>query len=162
MNLDKFTLKAQEAITNSISIAKEYQHQAILPEHLLFALIDDPRGIARQILIKLAVNLDDLTSKLKNNLSSMPKVYGEEKEIYASPRLNEILNSAQKYRSDFDFILDKARRESLEDFFNKLKYPVVCEHENGQSLIVLSSSNLRLEGQEEENLRRLFYRELFR
>jgi len=101
MNLDKITLKAQEAITNSISLAKKYQHQAILPEHLLLALIDDPRGIAREIFIKLAINLDDLTNQLKSNLSSMPKVYAETKEIYASGRLNEILNSAKRYMADF-------------------------------------------------------------
>jgi ATP-dependent Clp protease ATP-binding subunit ClpB len=101
MNLDKFTLKAQEAISNSVNITKEYQHQAILPEHLLLALIDDPRGIAREILIKLAVNLDDLTDTLKDKLASLSKVYSQAKEVYTSPRLNEILNSAQKYRSDF-------------------------------------------------------------
>ncbi len=101
MNLDKFTLKAQEAISNSVNITKEYQHQAILPEHLLLGLIDDPRGIAREILIKLAVNLDDLTDKLKDKLASLSKVYSQAKEVYASPRLNEVLNSAQKYRADF-------------------------------------------------------------
>ena len=85
MKFDKFTLKAQEAITSSVTIAKEYQHQAILPEHLLLALIDDPRGIARQILIKLAVSLDDLTSKLKDNLSSMSKIYGEGRRQFLRP-----------------------------------------------------------------------------
>jgi len=128
MNLDKITLKAQEAITNSINLAKKYQHQAILPEHLLLALIDDPRGIAREIFIKLAINLDDLTNQLKSNLSSMPKVYAETKEIYASGRLNEILNSAKRYMADFgdeyissEFLLLAIAGERNSFLYNYLK-----------------------------------------
>jgi len=128
MNLDKITLKAQEAITNSISLAKKYQHQAILPEHLLLALIDDPRGIAREIFIKLAINLDDLTNQLKSNLSSMPKVYAETKEIYASGRLNEILNSTKRYMADFgdeyissEFLLLAIAGERNSFLYNYLK-----------------------------------------
>ncbi len=101
MNLDKFTLKAQEAFAAAVNLAKEYQHQAILPEHILLPLIEDPAGVSREILIRLAVNLNDLTDKLKNYLASLPKVYAENKQVYASDRLNTVLNSAGKYKADF-------------------------------------------------------------
>ena len=40
MRLDKFTLKAQEAIQNSQEIASNRGHQQIEPEHLLSALLE--------------------------------------------------------------------------------------------------------------------------
>jgi len=102
MNLDKFTLKAQEAINAATLVARDYNHQALLPEHILLSLIDDSSGIAREVLIKLAINLDDLLSELKQYLSSVPKVYGDTKELRASGRINDILHTAQKYLRDFN------------------------------------------------------------
>ena len=102
MNLDKFTLKAQEAINAATLAARDYNHQALLPEHILLSLIDDSGGIAREVLIKLAINLDDLLSQLKQYLSSVPKVYGDAKELRASGRINDILHTAQKYLRDFN------------------------------------------------------------
>ena len=102
MNLDKFTLKAQEAMAKAVNFAKEYHHQALLPEHILLSLIDDPRGVAREVLIQLAVDMADLTSKLKEQIFSVPKVYTETKEIYGSPRVGDILNYAHKYVKDFN------------------------------------------------------------
>ncbi len=101
MNLDKFTLKAQEAINAAVGVSKDYSHQAILPEHLLLGFLEDKESVAREILSKLAVNPGDLIKKVKENLSSIPKVYGQGKEAYASGRLQGILNSAKKYMQDF-------------------------------------------------------------
>ena len=65
MNLDKFTLKAQEAMVASVNLAKESQHQEILPEHFLLSLLGDPGGICREILIRLAVDVSNLTESIK-------------------------------------------------------------------------------------------------
>jgi ATP-dependent Clp protease ATP-binding subunit ClpA len=102
MNLDKFTLKAQEAITNSINLAKGYGHQAILPEHILYSLLSEPQGIATQIFLHLAVDTNDLNAKIKEFLISQPKVYAKAaKDVYASQRAAEILNFAANYSKDF-------------------------------------------------------------
>jgi len=98
MNLDKFTLKAQEAITNSISLAKSYGHQSILPEHVLYSLITEPEGIAMQIFLRLAVDLNDLNAKIKEFLISQPKVYAKAaKDVYISQRVVEVINTAETY-----------------------------------------------------------------
>ena len=97
MNLEKFTLKAQEAVANAVSAAKDYSHQQILPEHILLSLVSDSKGIAREIFLKLAINLDDLNSGLKKNLLSVPKVYGEAKDVYGSGRMLEVLHLAKNY-----------------------------------------------------------------
>ena len=100
MDLNKLTLKAQEAMIAAVNLAKDNQQQEIIPEHILSLLIGDPGGICREILIRLAVDMSGLTEILKKYLNSLPKVYTEEKNVYASGRLNSVLNSAAKYKSD--------------------------------------------------------------
>jgi len=45
MTLDKFTIKAQEAIARSEQITREYGQQQIEPEHILRALLSDSEGV---------------------------------------------------------------------------------------------------------------------
>ncbi|MFA5338443.1 MAG: Clp protease N-terminal domain-containing protein, partial [Candidatus Omnitrophota bacterium] len=102
MNLDKFTLKAQEAITNAINLAKGYGHQSILPEHVLYSLFSEPEGICTQIFLRLAIDVNDLNSKVKEFLISQPKVYTKAaKDVYASQRVAGIFNFAETYAKDF-------------------------------------------------------------
>lgn len=101
MNLNKFTQKAQEAIAQGAGLAKNYRHQAFLPEHFLMSLMQEPKGITRQVFGSLGINLADLGDKLKEFLHLQPKVYAETKDVYASGRLGEVLTNARKYASDF-------------------------------------------------------------
>ncbi|MBP7088976.1 MAG: ATP-dependent chaperone ClpB [Candidatus Omnitrophica bacterium] len=100
MNLDKFTIKAQEAINNAVGLVKDYSHQSLLPEHLLLSLLEDANGITREVLLKLAVNPEDLLSSLKQYLSEIPKVYADNKDIISSGRFINIMHAAQKQLSD--------------------------------------------------------------
>ncbi len=95
MNLDKFTLKAQEAIQGAKAIAEQKHHQQIDVEHLLLALIGQREGIVIPILQKLGVNPELIASQLEKELSRIPQVTGAG-QIYLSSRLNEIFNSAWK------------------------------------------------------------------
>ncbi|MCK9573607.1 MAG: AAA family ATPase, partial [Candidatus Omnitrophica bacterium] len=102
MNLDKFTLKAQEAITNAINLVKGYGHQSILPEHILYSLLTESEGISAQIFLRLAIDVNNLNSKVKEFLVSQPKVYAKAaKDVYASQRVAEIFNFAESYAKDF-------------------------------------------------------------
>jgi ATP-dependent Clp protease ATP-binding subunit ClpB len=101
MNLEKFTLKAQEAITKTVSLVRELRHQAILPEHLLSALLDERGGIAVEAFARLGINVNELKGKLQEFLSSQPKVYGQAKEAYASGRFADTLNYAKGYANEF-------------------------------------------------------------
>ena len=49
MNLNKFTLKSQNALESAQEYAGEYGHPQIEPEHLLLALITQEEGLARNI-----------------------------------------------------------------------------------------------------------------
>ena len=53
MRLDKLTVKAQEAVQAAQSLADQNDHQAIEPEHLLLALLQQQEGVVGPLLAKL-------------------------------------------------------------------------------------------------------------
>jgi ATP-dependent Clp protease ATP-binding subunit ClpB len=76
MRLDKFTLRAQEAIQAAIELAERNQNQQVEPEHLLVAMLDHAEGIVRPILGKLAVNLPVVSNDLQAAVARFPRVEG--------------------------------------------------------------------------------------
>jgi ATP-dependent Clp protease ATP-binding subunit ClpB len=97
MQIDKFTLKAQEALQEAKAIAERKNHQQIDVEHLLLALLEQKEGIVIPILQKLGANTDLILSQLEGELNRIPKVTGGGAgQVYLSSRLNEILNAAWK------------------------------------------------------------------
>ncbi len=76
MKFDKFTIKVQEALMASRSLAQERDHQQIEPVHLLVALIDQEDGITTSLLQKLGINIKNLLSDLYNEMGRIPKVTG--------------------------------------------------------------------------------------
>ena len=94
MRLDRFTLRAQEAIQSAIELAERNQHQQVEPEHLLVAMLDQPEGIIKPILGKLAVNTPVLLNDLHAAIGRFPQVKGGQQ--YFSPRLTQIFTTAQK------------------------------------------------------------------
>jgi ATP-dependent Clp protease ATP-binding subunit ClpB len=97
MQLDKFTLKSQEALQEAKAVAERKNHQQIDVEHLLLALLGQKEGIVVPILQKLGANTDLIVSQLESELERIPKVTGGGVgQVYISSRLNEILNAAWK------------------------------------------------------------------
>src|SRR5690606_2774686 len=76
MNLQKFTVKAQEAIQAAMEIAQSNTHQGIEPPHLMKAFLQEEGGLVTTILQRLGANLDYLTTKTDQALDTLPKVSG--------------------------------------------------------------------------------------
>jgi len=100
MNLDKFTLKAQEAISSALGVAAEYGHQSLLPEHVLRNMLDEPGSISRNVLTHAGMNPDEVMVKLRQFLEDQPKVQGGP-GLYASPRMQTMINKARDYSQKF-------------------------------------------------------------
>jgi ATP-dependent Clp protease ATP-binding subunit ClpB len=96
MDLNKFTIKTQEALSGAQNLASENGHQAIEDFHLLKALLEQQDGIIYPILQKLEVNIEDFTSKLENIIREFPKVTGQNVQLYMSADLNNVLSAAFK------------------------------------------------------------------
>ncbi len=96
MNLNKFTLKAQEAIQSALELAEQFGHQEITPAHVMAVLIKQPEGIIPSILSKLEVNKDQLYQAIEKILQNKPSVSGSSQQPYLSQELNKIFSTAQK------------------------------------------------------------------
>ena len=99
MNAQKFTKKALEAINTAQSIAIENQNMQIMPEHLLYALVDQEGGLIPQLLQKSGTDTDRLLAMLDSEISKIPAVSGSGREpdkIYISPITDKIFNEAER------------------------------------------------------------------
>jgi len=97
MRLDRFTIKAQEAIAEAQRIATERNNQQIGPEHLLAALLEQEEGIVVPILKKVGANLDAIRSQIDDEIARLPKVYGAaEAGGYLAPELRKVIDTAFK------------------------------------------------------------------
>ena len=99
MNAQKFTKKALEAINSAQSIALENQNMQIMPEHLLYALVDQEGGLIPQLFKKMGVDTDNLLALLDGAIGRIPAVSGSGREpdkIYISPVTDKIFNEAER------------------------------------------------------------------
>ncbi len=93
MNFNKFTIKAQEAIQQAISLVQSKGQQAIEPEHLLAGIIQVGENVTNFLFQKLGINGKQIDVLLENQIASLPRVQGG--EPYLSRSSNEVLNRAQ-------------------------------------------------------------------
>ncbi len=96
MDLNKFTQKAQEATIAAQSLASEYSHGQIEPEHLLLALLRQSEGIVPQIVRKLEADPGQMVQGLEGELQRKHKVYGATAQVGLSRELSRTLEEAQK------------------------------------------------------------------
>ena len=99
MNAQKFTKKALEAVQAAQSIAIENQNMQIMPEHLLYSLVDQEGGLIPQLLKKSGVDTDNMLALLDSAIGKIPAVSGSGREpdkIYISPITDKIFNEAER------------------------------------------------------------------
>ncbi len=95
MNTQQFTQKSLEAIQTAQSMARENRNPTIMPEHMLYALIDQDGGLIPSLLSKMGADGNAILSELDTVISGLPKL-GNESEIYISRETERALNEAQK------------------------------------------------------------------
>jgi ATP-dependent Clp protease ATP-binding subunit ClpB len=93
MNIEHFTEKAREAISDASQLAREHNHSQIEVEHLLAALLAQDGGVVQQIIAKVGGNLAAAQRTIKSELERMPRVYGGS-EASIGPRLRKLLEDA--------------------------------------------------------------------
>ncbi|MCE2895080.1 MAG: ATP-dependent chaperone ClpB [Flammeovirgaceae bacterium] len=99
MNLDKFTIKSQEALQKSAEIASGLQQQSIEPGHLLKAILETDENVSNYLFKKLNINGQILETKLEEIVNSYPKVSGQ--QAYLSNTSNTVLQNAEKELREF-------------------------------------------------------------
>ncbi|MEX0599044.1 MAG: Clp protease N-terminal domain-containing protein, partial [Rhodothermales bacterium] len=76
MNLQKFTVKAQEAVQKAMEMAASENHQGIEPPHLVRAFLTDPESIVMSILQRLEAQIPVLSKAIDEAISTLPVVTG--------------------------------------------------------------------------------------
>ena len=95
MKFDKMTIKAQEALAEAQSLARDGSNQVIDIPHVLLALLQEG-GIPGQILGKLGVNANIVRELAQKEVNKLPRVQGESDQVYLSRELSKAFNSAEK------------------------------------------------------------------
>lgn len=95
MDMNRFTVKAQEALQAAHSIAVERRNPELTPEHLLVALLRDRDGVAVRVLQKLGVPVDTLLRRAEMEVRRLPQATTAT-QVYLSQRLLNLFNRAEQ------------------------------------------------------------------
>jgi ATP-dependent Clp protease ATP-binding subunit ClpB len=95
VRLDRFTEKAQEALQEAAEQARQNGNQAVEPEHLLLALVNQDEGVARSLLERTGASVQALKPALVSAIERFPKVSGAG-QPYLSEALSKSLDEAEK------------------------------------------------------------------
>ena len=99
MDLNKFTIKSQEALQSAQTKAVKYGHVEVDGEHLLAALLEQPEGLVPRLLKRMDVPLNSVQEDLVRELEKKPRVSGpgaEPGKVYITQRLNKLLVKAEE------------------------------------------------------------------
>jgi ATP-dependent Clp protease ATP-binding subunit ClpB len=97
MKLDKYTDRVKGYLQAAQTAAQNRGNQRLLPEHLLKILLDDPEGFASTLIQTAGGNSRTALMETDAALTKIPKVEGSGAgEVYMSPELGKILESAEK------------------------------------------------------------------
>jgi ATP-dependent Clp protease ATP-binding subunit ClpB len=133
MRIDKFTVKAQEAIQEGQSIARRAGHPVYEPEHLFKALLAQDDGIAVPILRRIGTDPKLVESRLDEALAKFPRVSS-----------GEGANLSQRLLKLFDKAEDEAR--GLKDEYVSSEHLLVAlTHDRSMIGEVLKSSGVTRE-----------------
>ena len=93
MTLDKFTIKAQEAVQQAVNRAQLNGQQAIEPVHLLKGVLEKAKDVCTFVFQKLGVNAQQIEMLADQEIQHLPRVQGAG-QPYLSNEANQILVKA--------------------------------------------------------------------
>lgn len=101
MNLDKFTDKAKVTLQRAQTLAIAKDHQRLMPEHLMLALLEEEPTLVGQLLTKCGANIPTFSAQIKAELDKLPKVSGSGAgQLYMAPELVKAVEETQKIAQD--------------------------------------------------------------
>jgi ATP-dependent Clp protease ATP-binding subunit ClpB len=96
MNLEKFTDRARGFLQAAQTIAQREDHQKLVPEHLLKALLDDDQGMAANLINRAGGDARRVLESVDLALSKLPKVTGDGSQLYMDGQTAKVMGEAEK------------------------------------------------------------------
>src|SRR3954449_1411725 len=94
MKIDKFTVKAQEALQEAQAVARRRDHQEILPEHILASLLAEKDGFVVPLLQRIGADPKLVQGRLEDELKKVAQGHGGEGGHLAQRTL-KVLDAAE-------------------------------------------------------------------
>jgi ATP-dependent Clp protease ATP-binding subunit ClpB len=105
MNIEKMTLRVQQALNDASLVAVKYNHQQVELIHLFTALVQQEGGLIPNIVTKIGIRVKSLEEDLIKILEKMPRVLGEganSSGVYATRQIEEVLVKAEEIAKKFE------------------------------------------------------------
>ena len=99
MRLDKLTVKAQEALQAAQSKADQHNHQAIEPEHLLSALLEQREGVVGPVLAKLGARPDAIQRELRRGARQAAGGERRQRSVSRRPHAEDARTRSERGRA---------------------------------------------------------------
>src|SRR4051794_6728415 len=96
MQLDRFTQRSREAIEAALRLAADRSHTEASPEHLLWALLDQPEGVVTKVVQRAHVDVPALRVALGRALDARPTITSGAREPSAARELLDVLRDAER------------------------------------------------------------------
>ncbi|NOY70732.1 MAG: ATP-dependent chaperone ClpB [Deltaproteobacteria bacterium] len=136
MQLDKFTIKAQETIQQAHAEATRLGHQQIEPLHLFKAMISDPQGIVISIIRKIGTSPEAVIKDVDRALGKIARVEGPAvTDVYISGNTKKVLDGAFSLAAGM-----KDQYVSVEHIFLAL-----ADEKAGEAVRIINGNGLKKE-----------------
>ncbi len=96
MQLDRFTIKSQEALQAAIRLAADRRNTEAAPQHLLIALLDQDGGLVGPVLRKVGADPAAVRSATGGELDRLPTITAGAREPATSRELLDVLRAAER------------------------------------------------------------------
>ncbi|MCK0139928.1 ATP-dependent chaperone ClpB [Aliiroseovarius sp. F47248L] len=96
MDLNKFTERSRGFIQAAQTIAMRENHQRLVPEHLLKALMDDEEGMSANLIRKAGGSPERVRAAVDDSIGKLSKVTGDAAQVYMDNATARVLDEAQK------------------------------------------------------------------
>ncbi|MBC7132985.1 MAG: ATP-dependent chaperone ClpB [Roseovarius sp.] len=96
MDFNKFTERSRGFIQAAQTIAMRESHQKLAPEHILKALLDDPEGLAANLIRRAGGDPAAVAQANELALKKIPQVSGDAGQIYMDQQTGKVLAEAEK------------------------------------------------------------------
>ena len=98
MDMNRMTVKLQEALQTASSHAARRSHQGIDVEHLLLAFVEQDGGLASSLLEQAGLSVPSVRQAVEQALAKLPQVQGagaSPGQLHVASRLNHVLTNAE-------------------------------------------------------------------
>ncbi len=96
MNLEKYTDRSRGFLQNAEKLASRNNNQYLVPAHLLKVLLEDPEGLASNLLSQTGVDVENIRSMVDADVAKLPSVNGQGVQLTLSQDLVKVLDTAEQ------------------------------------------------------------------